>query len=123
MSDHPNIESNRMFSDRMRRRATDWVEDWRGRNVGERLCDLILHSDTTPTRFGLAVAALFWTIGLLVPGDTMTRPVYRFMGEVLPEIGWTVLWGTYAALMFWRVFTITEGKSLWPFIVNAFGLW
>lgn len=104
-----------------RRRASDWAAEWQGHNVGERLCDLLLHSDTTPTRFGLALAALFWMIGLLLPGNTVDRPVYRNMAMVAPDLVWALLWSVYSAAMFWRVFTVRTG-SVWPFVINAYGL-
>lgn len=105
-----------------RRRATDWASEWKGRNVGERLCDLVLHSDTTPVRFGLAIAAFFWACGLALPGDTTGRPAYRVMGAIAPDVVWSMLWAIYCYAMAWRVLTVREGSRMWPFIVNAFGL-
>lgn len=103
-----------------RRRATDFADEWKGRTIGERLCDLLLHSDTTPTRFGLAIAGMFWAIALLVPGSTVDRPVYHHM-SIAPDAVWAAFWVVYAAAMFWRVFD-TCARRAWPFVVNAVGL-
>lgn len=86
-----------------------------------RLIDLMLRSDTAPTRFFLAMAAGLWALGLAIPGDTMTRPVYRYMGALAGESFWISAWAAYSGLMLWRVFTARNGWYI-ALAINTFGL-
>lgn len=93
-----------------------------------RLWSLIAYSDTTPTRFMLAMSASFWSIFLFLPGDTMTRPVYRYMADLAswlgadnPEMAWASLWAIHAAGMWWRVFS-SRPRPIAAFCINSLGV-
>jgi len=87
----------------------------------ERLLDLVLRSDTTPTRFFLGIAGAMWSAGLLMPGDTMERPVYRYMADLAPEIVWATAWAAYSYAMFWRVFS-DDHRWRVALLINSLGL-
>lgn len=90
--------------------------------ISNRVFSLLIRSDTTPTRFFLACAALAWAVGLLLPGDTFDRPVYRYMKLFgADENAWVIAWLTYACLMFWRIFSITP-RQIVANAVNLYGL-
>lgn len=44
-----------------------------------------------------------WSLCLWAPGDTLTRPTYRYMGEVAPEWVWTSLFMVTAGLQSLRL--------------------
>lgn len=91
---------------------------WRSSSLGiflGRLWSLVAYSDTTPTRFLLALAGAAWALFLFAPGDTFTRPVYRYMAIVAgdnAEAKWAVLWALYSIGMFCRVFSSTQRPRL-----------
>lgn len=81
-------------------------------SLRRRLFQLIAYSDTTPTRFFLALTATMWCVTLALPGDTFLHPVYYAMvavtfGSVHSEEVWSGLWGILAAGMWWRTFSST----------------
>lgn len=86
-----------------------------------RFWELVLHSDTTPTKFFLAIASTLWMLGLIVPGDTMTRPVYQSMAELAPEWAWALAWAVYSAAMYWRVFA-NGGRWRIALVINLYGV-
>ncbi len=83
---------------------------------------LVLCSDTRPTRYMLAIGAFFWTVGLLVPGDTMSRPSFAYMGSLAPEPVWTVLWAIYGCGMFAYSSSRVKLPGLFAFTLNCLGL-
>lgn len=104
-----------------RRRKDDALAPHAEDGFCHRFVDLLLRSDTAPTRCFLAIAAALWAIGLLMPGDTMSRPVYRYMGAFAGETFWFWCWASYSGLMVWRVFTARGGRII-PLSINVFGL-
>ena len=71
-----------------------------------RIWALVAYSDTTPTRFTLATAASFWAFMLLFPGDSMSRPAFRYLSESLGSYADEKLggaWGVLAIGMWWRL--------------------
>lgn len=97
---------------------------WRSSTFGlvlGRLWSLIAYSDTTPTRFSLAMSSAVWAVMLFLPGDTFERPVYRYMALLGPEWLWGFLWALYSVLMFWRVFSSTK-RSRWAIVTNILGM-
>jgi hypothetical protein len=48
-----------------------------------------------------------WGIALLLPGNTLDRPTYKYMHAVAEEEYWTVLFLMIAALQTWRLFRRT----------------
>ena len=84
------------------------------------LLRLILCADTRPTRLLLAVASCFWAIGLLVPGDTFMRPVYRYFPIIGGEWTWAGMWMAYSLCMLASaMLTLRRYVAL---ALNAFGL-
>lgn len=88
-----------------------WRSTWLGLIVG-RFWSLIAYSDTTPTRFMLALAATFWAILLYLPGETFGRPVYRYMALVASEETWASFWALHAIGMWWRIFSAVDRPRL-----------
>lgn len=89
-----------------------------------RIWALIAYSDTTPTRFMLALAATAWAVLLLAPGDTMTRPVYRYMADLAgsdAELKWAALWVLHATGMWWRTFSTVPRPRI-ALAINSLGL-
>lgn len=77
-----------------------------------KLFQLVAYSDTTPTRFFLALTATMWCVTLALPGDTFLYPVYYAMvavalGSAHAERVWSGLWGILAVGMWWRTFSST----------------
>jgi hypothetical protein len=81
---------------------------------------LILCSDTRPTKFALFLGALFWAIGLMLPGDTMTRPSFIYMGTLASENVWCSLWSVYAVGMLF--YTFRRVPNAFAYMLNALGL-
>jgi hypothetical protein len=99
------MERGSMIERRQRPRPENMTH---GQTFLARVMSLILYSDTTPTRFLLAFAASAWAVLLFMPGDTMSRPVYRLMAEAVgsnAETKWAILWTIHAAGMWWRTFS------------------
>jgi hypothetical protein len=86
-----------------------------------RLWSLVAYSNTTPTRFMLALAATCWAILLAWPGDTFQRPVYFYMSRLAPEWAWMVLWGIHAAGMWWRCLAESSSPKA-ALAVNVLGV-
>ena len=89
-----------------------------------RLWSLIAYSDTTPTRFMLALTASTWAFLLAWPGDTFDRPVYRYMLAIAgdhAEIKWCVLWAIHATGMWWRIFS-GRPRPYWALAIHSLGV-
>lgn len=56
------------------------------------------------------ISAWGWGISLAMPGDTLSRPTYRYMDFVADELVWTLLFLTIAILQTWRLFKRTTHK-------------
>lgn len=91
----------------------------------KRFKSLILYSDTTPTRFFLAMVTTLWAAGLLVPGDTFDRKVYFYMklivGEENAEMKWAFLWTVLSVAQWWRIFT-SVSRPYVALAINSFSL-
>lgn len=109
------------------RRQSSRPSRWKGSRCGillTRIWSLIAYSDTTPTRAMLAMAALLWAVMLAYPGDTFTRPVYRYMAEVAgtnAELKWTIAWAIYGALLMVTIFS-SKPRPWWALVVNSMGV-
>jgi hypothetical protein len=66
------------------------------------------------------LCALLWAVGLWLPGDTMARPSFAYMGSIAREWTWAVLWTVYAVGMFGHTFCRMPPWS--SYTVNAIGL-
>jgi hypothetical protein len=89
-----------------------------------RFWSLVAYSDTTPTRFMLALAATGWALLLIWPGDTFERPVYRFMkmiGGDNAEAKWCIAWAAHAGGMWWRIFSSVPRPG-WALAVHTLGV-
>lgn len=89
-----------------------------------RAWSIIAYSDTTQTRFFLALTAAMWTVALLLPGDSFTRATFTYMAAMSgdhAEIKWTTAFGVYSMLAFWRVFSSVRHKWI-SIIINAIGV-
>lgn len=95
------------------------------RLVLRRFWELIAYSDTAPTRFMLASAATFWCALLLLPGDSLNRPVYFYLALIAgdhPDEKWALVWAVYAFPMWWKIFSRPD-KARWvPLLLNLYGL-
>lgn len=106
--------------ERRRRQRAGWCNTWSGRLVG-RLWWLIAYSDTTQTRFFLAVAATLWALALALPGDSFSRPTFAYMQAIAPECVWMAGFALYSGIGFWRVFA-TRAVPCVAFLANVYGL-
>jgi hypothetical protein len=100
-----------------------WRATWYGL-IASRLWSLVAYSDTTPTRFMLALAATLWAILLAFPGDTFSRPVYRFMAVAVgqdAEMKWCFFWTLHACGMWWRIFSSTP-RPFWALAIHGLGV-
>lgn len=96
---------------------------WRSTTLGlilGRLWSLVAYSDTTPTRFLLALSGTLWGIFLLLPGDTFDRPVYAYMHMLANENIWALIWLTYSMGMWWRLFSSTN-QPKWSLFFHILG--
>lgn len=88
-----------------------------------RLWSLIAYSDTTPTRFLLMSVAAVMAIGLVAPGDSLSRPAYSYLAEVAgsnADLKWSAVWAAFCLLTVWRIFSARPRPKL-AFCVNLFG--
>lgn len=114
MHDHHDI------TDRRRPPRVGWRGTWFGEIVG-RLWYLIAYSNTTQTRFFLALTASFWAGMLAIPGDSFSRPQFGYMRAIAPEGAWMLAFVIYAGATYWRVFADTP-RPMAGFVVNGLGL-
>lgn len=92
-------------------------------SIWEKLWELISVSDTTPTKFLLATSATLWCALLLLPGDSLQRPIYFYLAQLAgerPDEKWAFTWGIFAACEWWNTFT--SGHPRRSLFVNAFGM-
>jgi hypothetical protein len=110
-----------MIERRERRAHSRPVHQSKATTFFARIWSLVAYSDTTPTRFMLAIAASSWSLMLALPGDTFERPVYRYMALVGPEWAWAWLWGFHAAGMWWRTFS-DKPRPIAALLINMLGV-
>jgi hypothetical protein len=96
-----------------------WRNGWLGKFTG-RLWFLIAYTNTMQTRFLLCIAATAWVVGLSLPGDSFSRPTFRYMAALASEHTWLVGFGGYAVATFVRIFSDWNGR-LAAFAINGFG--
>lgn len=93
--------------------------------IAHRLWEFIAYSDTTPTKGLLALTATFWAALLLLPGDSLNRPVYFYLALVAgdhPDEKWAAAWLLYALPMWWRVFSAPRRHVWFAMVLNIYGL-
>ena len=61
------------------------------------------YGSNVPIRAALAMAAMFWAIGLVLVANNNGHQLYRLMADSHPLI-WSLVFGTDSALLWWRIF-------------------
>lgn len=70
--------------------------------------------DTRPATIIVILAGYIWTALLMLPGETIARPTYLHMREVIEtDLGWAAVFFVVATLQVWRLFALTTGRSRW----------
>jgi len=112
-----------MGPERRTRDRRGWRATWLGLIAG-RLWYLVAYSDTTQTRFFLGIVALLWVAGLLVPGDSFSRPTFEYMRDMAgadAEQKWTVAFAIYGVVNMFLVFHHVRFRGV-ALIVNSVGV-
>ena len=79
-----------------------------------RMCFLWKCGDTRPATLCVIMSGYLWAIMLAVPGDTLARPTYRHMRDLIPsEEIWAVVFAVVASLQVWRLFALTTQRAKW----------
>lgn len=85
-----------------------------------RMVELLVYSETTSVRAALILNALWWTVLLLLPGNTFERPVYRYMGAIASEDAWASLFTAYAVMATHRLVSEKDSPTM-ALVVNVVG--
>ena len=84
----------------------------------------LFDSDLIAARLLLALAEMFWAIGLLWPGDTFGRPTYTMMSQIAPENCWAVVFLVTSVVQYRIISPGWHGtKGAWVFSCFNAGLW
>lgn len=79
-----------------------------------RLAYLWRCGDTRPATICVIFSGFLWAGLLLIPGDTIDRPTYRHMHQIIrSDEGWAAVFLTVAMLQLWRLFAITGSRGKW----------
>jgi hypothetical protein len=79
-----------------------------------RLRFLWLCGDTRPATICVILSGYLWAFLLVMPGDTVARPTYKHMRQVLAtDEMWALAFGIVATLQLWRLFALTTARSRW----------
>lgn len=85
------------------------------------------YGDTRVATIASILSAYAWAACLLWEGETMARPTYKHMAEVLPtDDHWAALFIAVGTLQFWRLYTRTSRKSIkWEYLLKivACSMW
>lgn len=90
------------------------------RCLRRRLYELVSHTDTTPTRFTLALAATLLAVSSWSADDDCTYIGCVYLAQIAPWQVWTIGWSIYAVLKWWRLFDGTSRPRIALF-VNTLG--
>jgi hypothetical protein len=85
---------------------------------------LIAYGSTLWTRAGLAWCSTLWAVGLWLPGETLSRPVYRYMAICFGEQSefiWASLFTVHSLGMWWRTFSSKPSMNL-ALTINLLGV-
>lgn len=97
------------------------------RTFCQRLGYLWKQGDTRPATIASVLSGYLWAIFLLFPEDTLDRPTYRHMREVLPDDEyWAALFIAVATLQLWRLYATTSRKAIkWEYLLKiiACSMW
>lgn len=89
-----------------------------------RAWELVAYGSTLWTRAGLAFCSFLWAFGLWLPGETMRRPVYRYMAIFFgthSELVWASLFTIHCVGMAWLTLSDRDLPRL-SFAVNLLGV-
>ena len=93
--------------------------------IASRGWELLAYGSTLWTRAGLAFCSTLWSVFLLLPGETMGRPVYRYMAILFgpySEFVWAALFGTHALGMWWRTLADHPAPVRVSLAINLLGV-
>jgi len=83
--------------------------------------------DTRPATIASVLSGYLWAIFLLLPEETLNRPTYRHMADVLPNDDcWAALFVIVASLQLWRLYAVTTRKAIrWEYCLKivACAIW
>lgn len=75
---------------------------------------LALCGDTRPATIFVAISGFHWTWMALWPGETIDRPTYTHMKEIIPtDEGWALVFLTVTVLQMARLFSPPTRNSRW----------
>jgi hypothetical protein len=75
---------------------------------------LWLCGDTRPATICVIMSGYLWAAMLAMPGDTIARPTYTHMRQMIPtDGGWAAAFAIVASLQLWRLFALTTDRSKW----------
>ena len=80
---------------------------------------VLFDSDLIITRLLLGFSEVMWSILLLWPGETFSRPTYHVMSEVMPEEAWGALFLVTGAVQF----TIVGMEHFHSMFARYFACW
>ena len=80
----------------------------------KRLAYLWRCGDTRPATICVILSGFLWTAMLLAPGDTIARPTYLHMRQIIAsDTGWAAVFAAVATLQLWRLFADTGSRGKW----------
>lgn len=97
------------------------------RQFGQKLGFLWTRGDTRPATIASVLSGYLWAAFLLFPEETLSRPTYRHMAEVMPQDEcWAGLFIVVATLQLWRLYAVTTRKAIkWEYLLKiiACAMW
>ncbi len=93
----------------------------------KRMGQLWSKGDTRPATLASVLSGYLWAAFLLFPEETLSRPTYRHMGDVMPQDEcWAGLFFMVASLQLWRLYAKTSRKAIrWEYALKivACSMW
>lgn len=83
------------------------------RNYPRRLRYMLFVSSVEPLRLTIGLGSLLWAALLFAPGDTFTRPVYRYMALIGPETAWAIAHLIHGVTAIYSMLTGAKGRLVW----------
>jgi hypothetical protein len=69
--------------------------------------------DTRPATIASVLSGYLWAAFLMFPEETLSRPTYKHMAEVMPQDEcWAGLFVIVATLQLWRLYATTNRRSI-----------
>lgn len=98
-----------------------WALFWR------RIYGIWKYGDTRVATIASIMSAYLWSVLLLWPGETLARPTYRHMQEVMPyDEYWATLFMLVGTLQLWRLYAKTSRYAIkWEYLLKivACSMW